>query len=104
MLSLRVRLDTPPGVSAPGPLPVLREEFPTPGPTKGGTRMSRLDAEWRTKIDGIGSGLEMALGILERAKTLEKAKAGITLELRLAREAMAMDNARLIREAVGTHS
>ena len=60
--------------------------------------MNRFERE---HVDGIGDGLSMALGILDRAKSVHEAREGIVAELKRAREAKDRDNARMVRELIG---
>jgi|HubBroStandDraft_1064217.scaffolds.fasta_scaffold42355_2 hypothetical protein len=57
--------------------------------------MNRFERE---HVDGIGDGLSMAMGILERADSLEAARGMVRGELLRAREAKDRDNARALRE------
>ena len=52
----------------------------------------------REHIDGIGDGLSIALGIAERASSIEEARKRITVELRRARAAKDSDNRRILSE------
>ena len=52
----------------------------------------------REHIDGIGDGLSIALGIVERASSLADARRKVTTELRRARAAKDSDNCRIISE------
>lgn len=66
--------------------------------------MRHMNRFEREHVDGIGDGLSIAVGILEKAGTYAEARARVTLALRRAREAKDRDNLRLIEEFIGQSS
>ncbi len=59
--------------------------------------MNRFEHE---HTDGIGDGLSMALGILQKSRNLEEAQEAVIRTLRLAREAKDRSNLRALTEMV----
>jgi hypothetical protein len=59
------------------------------------TKMNRFERE---HTDGLGDGLSMAMGILERATSLDEARGMVRSELLRAREAKDRDNAQRLRD------
>ncbi len=57
-----------------------------------------MEPRLREHIDGIGDGLSIALGIVERASSIEESRQKILMELRRARAAKDRDNCRLLEE------